>query len=71
MKYGHYKYTVMPFGLTNTPASFQQFINKVLGEYLDIFMITYLDDILIFSDMLEEHISHVIKMLERFKQAKL
>ena len=71
MKYGHYEYTVMPFGLMNAPVSFQQFINEVLGEYLDIFMIAYLNDILIFSDTLEEHISHVTKMLERFEQAKL
>ena len=61
----------MPFGLTNAPASFQQFINEVLREYLDIFMIAYLDDILIFLDMLKEHISHITKTLKRFEQAKL
>ena len=61
----------MSFGLTNALASFQQFINKVLGEYLDIFTIAYLDDILIFSDMLEKHINHVMKILERFEQTKL
>ena len=70
-KYGHYEYTVMPFGLTNALASFQQFINKVLREYLDIFAIAYLDDILIFSDTLEEHVDHVTKILERFEQARL
>ena len=61
----------MPFGLTNTPASFQQFINKVLREYLDIFTIAYLDDILIFLDMLEEHINHITKILKKFEQAQL
>jgi hypothetical protein len=38
----------MPFGLTNVPATFQRFINKVLGEHLDVFVVAYLDDILIF-----------------------
>ena len=61
----------MSFGLTNAPASFQQFINKVLGEYLDIYMIAYLNNILIFSDILKEHVIYVIKTLKRFKQAKL
>ena len=61
----------MPFGLMNALASFQWFINKVLREYLDIFVIAYLDNILIFLDMLEEHVSHITKTLKRFEQAKL
>jgi hypothetical protein len=48
-KYGYFKYLVMPFGLTNAPATFQRFINEVLGEHLDVFVVAYLDDILIFS----------------------
>ena len=71
MKYGHYEYIVMPFGLTNAPASFQRFINKVLREYLDIFVIAYLDDILIFLITLNKHIDHVTKVLEKFDKAKL
>ena len=45
--YGHFKYQVMPFDLFNAPASFQRYINKILAEKLDIFVIVYLDNILI------------------------
>ncbi len=49
----------MPFGLTNAPAVFQQFINEVLGNLLDIWVVGYLDDILIYSDSIEQHRDHV------------
>lgn len=61
----------MPLGLMNTPALFQRFINEVCREYLDIFVIAYLDDILIFSDMLEEHKQHVLSVLVKFEEANL
>ena len=69
--YGHYEYIVMLFRLTNTPASFQRFINKVCGEHLDIFVITYLNDILIFSRDYDKHIKHIKKVLRKIKNAKL
>lgn len=70
-RYGHFEYLVMPFGLTNAPASFQSLINNVLREHLDRFVIVYLDDILVYSDTLEDHIDHVSKVLELLEKHKL
>jgi hypothetical protein len=61
----------MPFGLTNAPATFQQIINNILQQYLDIFIVYYLDDILIFSDNKEEHKEHIHKVLKTLQDAKL
>jgi hypothetical protein len=70
-RYGLFEYLVMPFGLTNAPATFQTYMNDILREYLDRFCVAYLDDILIYSDSLEEHREHVRKVLEKLKEAKL
>jgi hypothetical protein len=59
MKFGHYKYTVMPFGLTNAPAVFQHLMNDIFRNLLDIYVIVFLDNILIFSKSREEHVGHV------------
>lgn len=70
-RYGHFEYTVMPFGLTNAPATFQAFLNDVLREFLDSFVVIYLDDILIYSETLEEHHEHVRNVLRRLRDAEL
>lgn len=62
-RYGLYESLVMPFGLTNAPADFQRYINDVLSPFLDEFCTAYLDDILIYSDTLEEHKLHVEQIL--------
>jgi hypothetical protein len=64
MRYGLYEYLIMPFGLTNAPASQQALLNSILYEYLDDFVIVYLNDILIFSKgSREDHIEKVKKVL--------
>ena len=54
-RYGHYKFVVMPFGLTNAPMVFMDLMNRVLWEYLDRFIIVFIDDILVYSRNVEEH----------------
>ena len=55
----------MPFGLTNTPAAFQCFMNNIFSDLLDVSMIIYLDDILIYSNNPADHKKHVRKVLRR------
>jgi hypothetical protein len=62
---------VMPFGLTNAPTTCQEMINDALRQYLDIFVIAYLDDIMIYSTTLEEHVQHVSQVLECLDQRDL
>jgi hypothetical protein len=70
-RYGHFEYTVMPFGLTNAPAQFQALINETLQGLVDVSCIVYLDDILIFSDTMEQHTQHVKEILNRLRNARL
>ena len=46
-RYGHFEFLVLPFGLTNAPASFMSIMNDIFGEYLDLFVIVYLDDVFV------------------------
>jgi hypothetical protein len=70
-RYGHYEYTVMPFGLTNAPATCQTLVNNVLRENLDVFVIAYLDGILIYSQNEKEHKEHVRTVLRLLQQRSL
>ncbi|MBW0465419.1 hypothetical protein O181_005134 [Austropuccinia psidii MF-1] len=70
-KYGSYEYLVMPFGLTNAPASFQNLVNDIFADFLDIFVVVYLDDIMIFSSSEEEHVKHVASVLQQLRDNNL
>jgi len=61
---GHFEYLVMPFGLTNAPAVFQALVNDLLRDMLNVFVVVYLDDILIFSRSEQEHRQHVRLVLQ-------
>jgi len=58
-RYGHYKYVVMPFRLINTPTVFIDLMNKVFKPYLDKFIVVFIDDILVYLRIPEEHTCHL------------
>ena len=68
---GLYELLVMPFGLTNAPSTFIKLMNEVLKEFLGNFFIIYLDDILIFTKTLEEHLIHIQNVFSKLRQEKL
>jgi hypothetical protein len=70
-RYGLYEYTAMSFGLTNAPAYFMYLMNKVFMEYLDMFVVVFVDDILIFSKTEEEHEKHLRMVLEKLRSYQL
>ncbi|KAF8748463.1 hypothetical protein RHS01_10834 [Rhizoctonia solani] len=70
-KYGLYKSLVMTFGLTNAPAAFQHFMNKLFKDLLDVCVIIYLDDILIYSKDDASHTHHVHKVLKQLMENQL
>ncbi|QRW21239.1 Retrotransposable element Tf2 protein [Rhizoctonia solani] len=70
-KYGLFKYLVMPFGLTNAPAAFQHFMNDLFRDLIDVTVVIYLDDILIFSEDPKKHPEHVREVLSRLMKNQL
>src|SRR3954467_166058 len=70
-RYGFYEYTVMPFGLTNAPAYFINMMNKLFMEFLDKFVVVFIDDILIYSKSKEENEGHLRLILEKLREHKL
>ncbi|KAK3526426.1 hypothetical protein QTP70_025456 [Hemibagrus guttatus] len=69
--HGHYEYCVMPFGLTNTPAVFQALINGVFRDLLGRGIIAYIDDILVYSTSMEDHVRQVREVLARLQRHHL
>jgi hypothetical protein len=70
-RYGLYEYTLMSFGLTNAPAYFMYLMNKVFMQYLDKFVVIFIDDIIIFSKTEEKHKKHVRLVMEKLRSNQL
>src|SRR5208337_1957560 len=70
-KYGHFEFQVLPFGLCNSPATFQTMMNDIFREFLDEFVIVYIDDLLIYSSSIEAHQCHLKKIFQLLRKNKL
>jgi hypothetical protein len=70
-RYGLYEFTVMSFGLTNAPAYFMNLMNKVFMEYLDRFVVVFIDDILIYSQSDSDHEEHLRLVLQKLRDHQL
>jgi hypothetical protein len=70
-RYGHYEYLVMPFGVSNAPGVFMEYMNRIFHAFLDLFVVVFIDDILIYSESEEEHAEHLRIVLQVLNEKKL
>ena len=70
-RYGHYEFLVMSFGLTNALAAFMDLMNSVSQNYLDSFVIFFIDDILVYSKNEGDHMGHLRVVLQTLKGHQL
>jgi hypothetical protein len=69
-QFGQFEFCVMPFGLSGAPGTFQRIMNNIFKEYINKFVMVYMDDILIYSPSLELHLNHLNQVLTTLKQNK-
>jgi hypothetical protein len=70
-RYGHYEFVVIPFGLTNSPTTFMCLMNNIFSQYLDKFLVVFIDDILVYSKTKEEHDERLRIVLQTLRKHKL
>ena len=70
-RYGSFEFMVMPFGLCNAPTTFCTIMNDVLQSFLDKSVVVYLDDIVIFSETMEEHKKHLVEVFKVLRENQL
>ena len=70
-RYGLYEFQVMPFGLTNAPSTFQDMMNHVFSDMIDLGLLVYMDDFLIYAKTEEEHDQRVKEVLRRLRENRL
>ena len=70
-RYRHYEFLILCFGLTNAPATFQTLMNDIFRERLDVCVLIYLDDILIYSSDIKQHLQDLEEVLEVLRKNQL
>ena len=70
-RWGLLEYTVVPFGVTNAPAQFMNLMHDVLRDYLDRFVLVFLDDVLVDSRNVEDHADHLRQVLQKLREWQL
>ena len=70
-RYDHYEFLVRSCGLTNAPAIFMDLMNRVFRPYVDQFIVVFIDDILVYSKSMEEHVYHLRTVLQTLRENQL
>ena len=71
IRYGSFEFLIMPFGLTNAPSTFCTLMNKVFQPFLDLFVVVYMDDIVVYSKILQEDIQYLRQVFQVLRENEL